>query len=240
MVKIIDWPVLDPTILHLHEEGKSPNYIAKKLSLSRETVVKHMETSLGVQTKRNGPRKSADWVDTYNIRCSECLEVKPMAEFYKIRKDSSYLYSFCKGCNSGREKVRYLSRYVTWRKKWYDLKNSSARRSIDFDISEEYLQYIYETQEGLCAYTGIELDLSTGRGLAHDCVSIDRFDTSIGYVEGNVLVCSARSNTIKHNQTLEELSLWMPSWYQSGSATLAEINVGWSTNDLSSVIADIA
>lgn len=238
MVKKIDWTALDPTILQLYSEGKSPNYIAKQVSLQRETVVKRMETSLGIQTKRNGPRRSADWVDSENIRCSECSEVKPMADFYKIRKDSPYLYSFCKSCNSDKEKLRYLSKDITWRKKCYDIKSSATKRNIEFNLTEEYLQYLFETQKSTCAYTGVKLDLSTGRGLTHDCVSVDRFDTGVGYVVGNVLLCSARSNTIKHNQTLGELAIWMPSWYERGSIILAEINAGWSTDDLTSSVAD--
>jgi hypothetical protein len=240
MVKIIDWAVLDPTILRLHMEGKSPNYIAKQISLQRETVVKHMEGSLGIETKRNGPRKSADWVDPEHIRCSECSEVKPASDFYKIRKDSGFHYSFCKSCNGKKERTRYLSQDITWKKKCYDLRNSAVKRSIPFGLTEDYLRYLFEKQEGLCAYTGVRLDLSTGRGLAPDCVSVDRFDTSIGYVVGNALLCSSRSNTIKHNQTLNELANWMPTWYERGSIMLAEINAGWPSGNLPTLVVDEA
>lgn len=238
MVKIIDWSSLDSTILRLHEEGKSPNYIAKQISLSRETVVKYMETGLGIATKRNGPRKSADWFDSEHIRCSVCTEVKPKADFYKIRKDSSYYYSFCKSCNGEKERVRYLAQDITWKKKCYDIRNSAVKRSIAFDLTEDYLKYLFEKQEGLCAYTNVKLDLSSGRGLAPDCVSVDRFDTNVGYIVGNVLLCSARSNTIKHNQTLDELAIWMPVWYERGSIALAEVNAGWPTSDLSTLVVD--
>lgn len=240
MVKIIDWPTLDPTILSLHQQGKSANYIAKQVSLQRETVAKRMENVLGLQTKKNGPRKSAEWVGEDSIRCSICREVKSKGDYYKRRADSAYYYSFCKVCVGDKERVRYLSKDVTWKKKCYDIKLSATRRSIDFGLTEEYLQHLDTVQQGLCAYTKIKLNLSTGRGLAHDCVSVDRFDTSLGYVVGNVLLCCARSNTIKHNQTPEELSIWMPTWYENGVATLRNIDAGWSTYNGSGQMADVA
>lgn len=240
MVKLIDWQSYDPTILDLHSQGKSPNFISKQIGLQRETIVKRMEGHLGIQTKRNGPRNSADWVDSENIRCSICSEVKHMTEYYKIRKDSVICYSFCKSCNSDKERVRYLASPVNWRKKTYDLKNSSGRRGIDFDLTEAYLMYIYGLQEGLCAYTGVKLDLSTGRGLADNCVSVDRFDTNLGYFVGNVVMCSSRSNTIKHNQSIDEFATWMPVWYQSGLSTLAKINAGWPSDNYSTEVADVA
>lgn len=240
MVKIIDWPKLDPTILQLTSEGKSPNYIAKQIGLQRETVVKRMESALNLETKRNGPRKSANWAGSEDIKCSICSKVKHMSEYLKIKKDSVYYYSFCKACKGDKERVRYLASPVTWRKKAYDIKVSAKRRGIAFDLSEDYLQYIHTTQNGLCAYTNVLLDLSTGRGLADDCVSVDRFDTSLGYVTGNVIICSTRSNTIKYNQSLEEFEKWIPLWYESGLAVLSKLNAGWPPSNDSVGVVDIS
>ena len=239
MVKLIDWSSLDPTIQQLYSEGKSPNYIAKELGLSRETIVKRMESTLGVVTKRNGPRLSADWVNDSEIRCSVCQIVKPHSEYLKIRKDSQYLYSFCKGCVADKERVRYLSQGVSWTKKIYDLKVSARRRNLDFNLSPDFLSYVFETQKGLCAYTGVKLDHTKGRGLVDNCVSVDRFDPSIGYVVGNILICSKRANSIKQDQTPQEFEDWMPQWYVRGSAALAEINSGWPINDETATVIDI-
>lgn len=61
-----------------------------------------------------------------------------------------------------------------------------------------------------CPALGIELDYPTrsgerkNRGVAANWPSLDRWDSSKGYVPGNVFVISYRANTLKNNATYEE------------------------------------
>jgi hypothetical protein len=54
-----------------------------------------------------------------------------------------------------------------------------------------------------CPVLGIELDYS-GSGLS-SAASVDRSDSTLGYVPGNVVIMSRRANTLKNNATVEEL-----------------------------------
>lgn len=238
MVKIIDWTVLDPTILRLYEEGKSPFHISKQIGKDRGTLARHMELDLGIEIKKNGPRKFAEFVSETEIKCSICSETKDVSLYWKTKRDG--YYSFCKACTADKGRVSYLKRDPSWSKRIYGIRDSASKRGIEFDLTQEYIQYLYTVQDQKCAYTGIALNLAVGRGLSSDSVSFDRFDPNVGYVVGNVLMCSSRANTIKHNQTPEELREWMPSWYQRGLDTLLEIDAGWPLNDLSSEVRDIS
>jgi hypothetical protein len=56
--------------------------------------------------------------------------------------------------------------------------------------------------------------MALGAGRDPVGVSIDRADTSLGYVPGNVVLCCARVNSIKSDATLAEMAQWMPGWHE--------------------------
>jgi hypothetical protein len=56
-----------------------------------------------------------------------------------------------------------------------------------------------------CPVLGIPLAVSTRRCSAGS-PTLDRIDSRLGYVQGNVIVVSFRANTIKSDSTLEELA----------------------------------
>lgn len=62
-----------------------------------------------------------------------------------------------------------------------------------------------------CPLLGIKIQKHLGEGKRSsknwNSPSIDRLIPELGYVKGNVWVISLRANTIKHNATVEELSL---------------------------------
>lgn len=62
-----------------------------------------------------------------------------------------------------------------------------------------------------CPVLGIELDYPTAYGergtqaVKPNWPSLDRWDSTKGYVPGNVFVISYRANTLKNNATYEEI-----------------------------------
>lgn len=57
-----------------------------------------------------------------------------------------------------------------------------------------------ENQNYKCAYTGIELKI--GNKLTNP--TIDRIDSSKGYIKGNIVICTEFANTAKNDLTLDE------------------------------------
>ena len=66
-----------------------------------------------------------------------------------------------------------------------------------------------------CPLLGLPLYISEGRkSVKNNSPSLDRIDSSKGYVKGNVWVISHRANTIKSDATLDEHIAFVENWKQ--------------------------
>ena len=82
----------------------------------------------------------------------------------------------CKRCSFvGDISLYYYKKYI----------KCAKERNIVFNISHKYLWELFLKQERLCALSGLELFFNEdGRG--PQTASLDRIDSSKGYIEGNV------------------------------------------------------
>lgn len=78
------------------------------------------------------------------------------------------------------------------------LQRSAEKRNIEFLVSLEYLSNLYESQNHICAITGRQIN-------SIDDASLDRIDSSKGYIKGNVQWTTYQANVSKHIMTMEEL-----------------------------------
>ena len=78
------------------------------------------------------------------------------------------------------------------------LKRSAEKRNIEFLVSLEYLSNLYESQNHICAITGRQIN-------SIDDASLDRIDSSKGYIKGNVQWTTYQANVSKHVMTMEQL-----------------------------------
>ena len=96
-----------------------------------------------------------------------------------------------------------------WRELWRHARTRAAQYSFEFNLTHEYLESIWPDA---CPVLGIPLYPNTG-GKAHDnSPSLDRIDSSKGYVIGNVAIISYRANVIKNSGSADEHRLiaeWM-------------------------------
>jgi len=65
---------------------------------------------------------------------------------------------------------------------WSQCIISAKKRNMDFEIDLPYIWELFESQDRCCALTGVSLVLKTRNSTA----SIDRIDSSLGYIKGNV------------------------------------------------------
>lgn len=81
------------------------------------------------------------------------------------------------------------------------IKYSAKERNIQFDVSLEYLSNLLVQQNFKCALSGIELTYGyTGRKNKHRLtLSLDRIDSTKGYIEGNVQWVHKNINFMKSN-----------------------------------------
>lgn len=147
--------------------------------------------------------------------CGKAFQ-KPISEYNRNLKlgRSNYCSRSCCGkmCNkNGKQKgnpsvlnpsVR-RDQYTPFR---YYFRNS-RKRFKDFNLTLEYLKQLWEEQNGICPYTGIKLQLAEYNKHHNDLIhtaSLDRIDSSKGYVIGNVQYVSMAINYMKNKMSHED------------------------------------
>jgi hypothetical protein len=121
--------------------------------------------------------------------CKSCHEDKEETEFYLVKYgDKRYFRGRCKRCMSTYRHDNYIIGY--WEKKAKKIRINACGRRVakkECTVGQVYLRELYCQQKGLCALTGIEMDMSMNTGSRNPlCLSVDRIDDSKGYIPGNV------------------------------------------------------
>jgi len=83
---------------------------------------------------------------------------------------------------------------------WYRAKESSKKRNWDFNLEVDDIIIPKK-----CPYLGVELFFGIENVGNYNYYSIDRIDSTKGYVKGNVQIISHLANTMKNNATSEQL-----------------------------------
>lgn len=78
------------------------------------------------------------------------------------------------------------------------MKSCRNRKNKDFNLDLPYLKDLWEKQKGKCALTGVDLKLKNSSNKNYQA-SIDRIDSSRGYIKGNVRFTSVSVNWLKSN-----------------------------------------
>ena len=216
-------------ILQLNIDGKNNKEISIILNCSTTVVHKVL--------KKNNLRSANPLPDKINIIndteaiCRICGLTKTLDNFSsyltqnKIRVQEYKKRSYCNECRQHRI-IDNLnsSNDKSLRDKFIGCRSRANIKNIKFSISYEYFYSLYELQNGRCFYTGDELVLTRGLGLHKNVLSLDRIVPEKGYIEGNVVFCTFRVNTIKNNLTLTELKNWIPTWYVKIIEKIGEYN----------------
>lgn len=85
------------------------------------------------------------------------------------------------------------------------LRRGAESRGLDFNVSLEYLWNLFLEQKGLCALTNEPISLySHKRNKIRKSASLDRIDSSKGYIEGNVQWVHKHVNIAKHTYSNKE------------------------------------
>ena len=89
----------------------------------------------------------------------------------------------------------------------YHFRNCKKRYK-DFDIDLQYLKELWEQQQGICPFSGVNLVLNAYTNIFKDqrfSASLDRIDSSKGYIKGNVRWVSRAINHLKNDMSDEQL-----------------------------------
>ena len=83
-----------------------------------------------------------------------------------------------------------------------------SRKEFDWEITCEYVETLWDKQEGKCALSGVFLTWQAGEGKQDFNVSIDRKDPNKGYIIGNIQLVAQRVNVMKHTLGDSEFYWW--------------------------------
>ncbi len=156
--------------------------------------------------------------------CTKCKKDKSKGEYYKDSNRQNGLTTWCKACHkehrdANREKQRlYMAnlritqpekvkevKRNSWknlepRKKMFlQAKNRASRKNMDFNISLEDI-----IVPNLCPLLEIPFVVGTANDYEYT-YSLDRIDSSKGYVKGNVWVITKLANSMKNSASIEML-----------------------------------
>jgi len=134
----------------------------------------------------------ADGLKKYRVRCKSCV-------LEKAKFDQPILYK-------GKSQRRSASPSVFIA----GILNHAVKRkqSLGFDIDLGYLLGVYERQSGICAISGVKMTHLAGSGRVLTNISIDRIDSSKGYLRGNVQFVCDIVNRMKSDMSQADLLSW--------------------------------
>ena len=93
------------------------------------------------------------------------------------------------------------------------LKNGAKLRSLEFNITIQYLQELLEQQNYKCAISGLSIDGARSRIKYHSTyskqtASLDRIDNTKGYIIGNVQWVHQDINYMKQDFTMSQFLIY--------------------------------
>ena len=166
--------------------------------------------------------------------CScKCMNVYNAREFgMKKREENPNRYKICEECNQSLNlnKFSLIDKWNSNSGTKNTCKKCSARirqvQKLNKDWKEDAAKLLYKNIKSRCKQTGREFSIDLediiipekcpvfGFDLKREdkktwmfAPSVDRIDSSKGYIKGNITVVSRRANILKRDATVEELEL---------------------------------
>ena len=129
----------------------------------------------------------------------------------KMTKEEKYKYNneYYKKNSLVIQRQRKNRKNTVVRGRMYSIYNNSKQRafvkSMDFDISLDFLCNLWDKQEGKCALTGVQLSLKKEKARWNsNLVSLDRIDNDKGYLKNNVWLVTTKVNFAKGTQSYKD------------------------------------
>ena len=138
----------------------------------------------------------------YYKPCSSCGSLQSYAR-KNYAEESLRLKKVCKECsNKDPKNNSHMGWYKGVLRKSFvhKYKTNAKLRGIPWNVSFEYLADLLIDQDFKCALSGIEIQAMEVTNNA----SLDRIDSSLGYIENNVQWVTSKVNMMKQHYTQEE------------------------------------
>lgn len=140
-------------------------------------------------------------------KCPKCREEKSDECFSKCKTGPTKLSSWCKVCHNvlarawnlnnqkrcAENQRQYLKNNV-FMCLYKTMKTTAQRRRQKLSVTPKDLAQIWEDQKGICYWSGMSMDKSSGGWKNPKAVSVDRLDVTQPYSVNNIVLCCAWTN----------------------------------------------
>lgn len=127
---------------------------------------------------------------------------------------------------SFRDRMDHSSKAVeSYRTKWYEeisskywsgVKYKAYERDLPFEITREYVWNIFLKQNKKCALSGVNIYFYQHGGLpSEQTASLDRIDSALGYIDGNVQWIHKKIQKMKWKYEQNEFIEWCGKIYKT-------------------------
>lgn len=140
----------------------------------------------------------------YYKDCPECGRTQSYLR-KNYAKESLRLKKLCKGCSNKKTENCHRGWHRGIRVSWFNkFKTGAETRGLEWNLSMDYVADIMEQQGSKCALTGWSIEFPESGHPQEASASIDRVDSSKGYIEGNVQLVTKHVNMMKQQYTQEQ------------------------------------
>lgn len=122
-------------------------------------------------------------VSLWKWKCINCGTIHgPSMTATLARKDRSNSLPRCCYHLDKERNPRWLGEGSVPKTYWNQLRDGAKKRNLKFNISISDIDILWNNQNGICALSGLELQI----GYKNSTASIDRIDASEGYILSNI------------------------------------------------------
>tara|TARA_R110002073_G_scaffold107271_3_gene241845 strand:+ start:5518 stop:6036 length:519 start_codon:yes stop_codon:yes gene_type:complete len=165
---------------------------------------------------------------TITLECSSCGKSfeRALGEYKRTnvkggRKPYCSLKCSGKESNSHLEKwtsetnprgmIKKKDEYSPYREHMRKVNQRKRDSGKEVEVDKEYLKEIFEQQKGICIYSGVELQHpeTSGKSDPLTTASLDRVDSSKGYIKNNVQFISIVCNHAKNDMGDKQMKEWI-------------------------------
>ena len=126
----------------------------------------------------------------------EVIDILPVDKYLKSRGRPI----LCK-CKCGNLKSTYAS-YLTG-SFFCDIQTSAKSRNLEFNITIKDINRLLIQQNFKCAVSGLPIKIARRRAKKETTASLDRIDSSKGYIISNIQFVHKHINIMKNNHTMK-------------------------------------
>lgn len=140
----------------------------------------------------------------YYKPCPDCGKMQSYLR-KNYAKESLRLKKLCKSCSNKKTDNCHRGWHKGIRVSWFNkFKTGAETRNIEWDLSLDYIAGLMEQQGKKCALTGWSIEFPESGHPQNAPASLDRVDSSKGYIGGNVQLVTRHVNMMKQQYSQDE------------------------------------